>query len=157
MSNERDSVRIAHEAILLLLYAWNLCPVPGTDISRSLVAVGREFLFLIDFSFSKHFELTSRPAAVKSYARELAIRLPARLTLLVGVWARPQIFSQLEPLNKGTARSMRALCACHARQKEPTILAHCGQAHKNFYFAHYKQKPSSIPGREVFFYFIFHF
>ena len=40
MCNERNSVRVALEAILLLLYAWNSCPVHGTDISRSLVAVG---------------------------------------------------------------------------------------------------------------------
>jgi hypothetical protein len=48
MCNERDSVRVAIEAMLLLLHAWNSCPVPGTDISRSLVAVGREFAFPID-------------------------------------------------------------------------------------------------------------
>ncbi len=41
MCNERNSNRIALEAILLLIYAWNLCPVPGTDISRSMVVVGR--------------------------------------------------------------------------------------------------------------------
>jgi len=52
MCNERDSVRVALEAILLLLYAWNSCPVPGTDISRSLVAVSREFTFPIDFAWS---------------------------------------------------------------------------------------------------------
>jgi hypothetical protein len=50
MCNEQDLVRVALEAILLLLYAWNSCPVPGTDISHSLVAVGREFTFPIDFS-----------------------------------------------------------------------------------------------------------
>ena len=33
MTNERDSIRVALEAILLLIYAWNSCPVPGTDIS----------------------------------------------------------------------------------------------------------------------------
>ena len=54
MTNKRDSVRIALEAILLLLYAWNSCPIPGTDISRSLVAVGREFAFPIDYSTNKH-------------------------------------------------------------------------------------------------------
>jgi hypothetical protein len=48
MTNERDSVCIALEAILLLIYAWNSCPVPGTDISRSPIAVGREFAFPID-------------------------------------------------------------------------------------------------------------
>jgi hypothetical protein len=52
MCNERDLVRVALEAILLLLNAWNSCPVPGTDISRSLVAVSREFTFPIDFAWS---------------------------------------------------------------------------------------------------------
>ncbi len=77
MCNERDSVRVALEAILLLLYAWNSCPVPGTDISCSLVAVGREFKFLIDFSSGKHWELTSSPSTVISYSKELATHLAA--------------------------------------------------------------------------------
>jgi hypothetical protein len=55
MTNERDTVRVALEALLLLLYAWNSCPVPGTDISCSLVAVGREFVFPINYSHSKHW------------------------------------------------------------------------------------------------------
>jgi hypothetical protein len=57
--NECDTVWVALEAILLLLYASNSCPVPGTDISRSLVVVGREFAFLIDYSSEKHWESTS--------------------------------------------------------------------------------------------------
>jgi hypothetical protein len=77
MTNERDSVRIALEAILLLLYAWNSCPIPGTDISRSLVAVGREFAFPIDYSTNKHWELTSSPSSVESYSKDLAICLAA--------------------------------------------------------------------------------
>jgi hypothetical protein len=77
MCNKRDSVRVALEAILLLLYAWNSCPVPGTDISRSLVAVGREFAFPIDFSSGKHWELTSTASTVVSYSKELAHRLSA--------------------------------------------------------------------------------
>jgi hypothetical protein len=39
MCNKRNSVRVALEAILLLLYAWNSYPVPGMDISCSLVAI----------------------------------------------------------------------------------------------------------------------
>ncbi len=31
MTNKCNSVHIALEAILLLLYAWNSCPIPGTD------------------------------------------------------------------------------------------------------------------------------
>ena len=77
--NERDSVRVALEAILLLLYAWNSCPVPGTDISRSLVALGREFAFPIDYSSGKHWELTLSPTTVVSYSKELATRLSACL------------------------------------------------------------------------------
>jgi hypothetical protein len=77
MTNERDSVRVALEAILLLLYAWNSCPIPGTDISRSLVAVGREFAFPIDYSTNKHWELTSSPSSVESYSRDLATCLSA--------------------------------------------------------------------------------
>jgi hypothetical protein len=50
---------IMTNAILFLLYAWNFCPIPGTDISQSLVAVGREFAFPFDYSTNKHWELTS--------------------------------------------------------------------------------------------------
>jgi len=75
MCNERDSARVALEAILLLLYAWNSCPVSGTDIPRSLVAVGREFTFPIDFSSGKHWVLISSPSTVVSYSKELATRL----------------------------------------------------------------------------------
>ena len=77
MCNERGTVRIALEALLLLLYAWNSCPVPGTDISHSLVAVGHEFTFPIDFSSGKHWQLTSSPATVESYSKQLAHRLSA--------------------------------------------------------------------------------
>jgi hypothetical protein len=77
MTTERDCVQIALEAILLLLYAWNSFPIPGTDISRSLIAVGREFAFLIDYSTNKHWELTSSPSSVESYSKDLAIHLAA--------------------------------------------------------------------------------
>lgn len=78
MTNERGSVRVAMESILLLLYAWNSCPIPGTDISQSLVAVGREFSFPIDYSTNAHWNLThSTPATVEKYSSELASRLQA--------------------------------------------------------------------------------
>ena len=49
--------------------------MPGTDISRSMVAVGCEFTFPIDFSTGKHAKLYSAPGTVKSYSKELAMRL----------------------------------------------------------------------------------
>jgi hypothetical protein len=77
MCNKCDPVQVALEAILLLLYAWNACPVPGTDISCSLVAVGQEFIFPINFSCGKHWELTSSASTVVSYSKELATWLSA--------------------------------------------------------------------------------
>jgi hypothetical protein len=77
MCNEQDLVRVALEAILLLLCAWNSCPIPGTDISRSLVAVGWEFAFPIDFSNGKHWELTLSASTVVTYLKDLAARLSA--------------------------------------------------------------------------------
>jgi hypothetical protein len=47
---------------------WNSAPVPGTDISRSLIVTGREFHFPIDFSASKHLSLTSSPTTANQYA-----------------------------------------------------------------------------------------
>jgi hypothetical protein len=79
MCTERGSVHIAEEAILLLLYAWNSCPVSGTNISCSFVAVGREYAFPIYYSTKKHWELTSTPAAVTSYSKTLAQYLQASL------------------------------------------------------------------------------
>ena len=77
MCNKHDSVWVALEAILLLLYAWNSCPVPGTDISCSLVAIGHKFAFPIDFSSGKHWEFISSVITVVSYSKELAMRLSA--------------------------------------------------------------------------------
>ena len=71
------------EPILLLIYAWNSCPVPGTDISRSMVNVGREFAFPIDFSTDEHLKLTtSRPSTLWFLIQYLAARLLACLVKL---------------------------------------------------------------------------
>ena len=77
MCNKRASVRVALEAILLLLYEWNSCPVPGTDISCSLVAVGCKFAFPVNLFSGKHWELTSSSSTVVSYSKELATSLSA--------------------------------------------------------------------------------
>lgn len=61
--------------ILLLIYAWNSCPVPGINILRSMVAVGREFSFPIDFSIGKNDKLFSARGTIMSYSKELDSRL----------------------------------------------------------------------------------
>jgi hypothetical protein len=75
MCNKRDTVCVALECLLLLLYTWNSCPILGTDISRSLIAVGCKFAFPIDFSSGKHWQLTLSPATVESYSKALAMHL----------------------------------------------------------------------------------
>jgi hypothetical protein len=100
MTNERDSVRVATEALLLSIYAWNSAPVLGTDLPRSLIVTGRVFSFPIDFSASKHLDLTSSPATVESYAKDQAILLSASRDIyrvLVGehrAWHQEWIISQ---------------------------------------------------------------
>ena len=89
MTNQCDSIRVAMEAILLLLYAWNSAPIPGTDLSGCFVALGQEFQFPIDFSANKHFKLTSTPTTIASYSRELATRL---VKLLV-CWLRSRVLT----------------------------------------------------------------
>ena len=74
---ERGTVKVALEGILMALYAWNLAPIPGTDLSRSLVVVGREFHFPIDFSAKKHYELTSDPKKINTFAHQQATLLLA--------------------------------------------------------------------------------
>ena len=72
--NERGTNRVTLEGILMALYAWNSAPalVMGTDISRSLLVVGREFQFPIDFSTDMYHVLTSNPAKVNSFASDQA-------------------------------------------------------------------------------------
>ncbi len=77
MANKCGAVRIMIEAILLLLYVWNSAPILGTNLSQCFVAMGHKFHFPIGFSANKHWELTSTPASVQSYARDLATHLTA--------------------------------------------------------------------------------
>jgi hypothetical protein len=39
---------------IICVYAWNASPIYGTDISRSLVAIGRESPFPIDIEGAVH-------------------------------------------------------------------------------------------------------
>jgi hypothetical protein len=73
--NERGTNRVAEEGILMALYAWNSAPVVGTDVSRSLIVVGREFQFPIDFSADHHSILTSTPIGVTNFAKDQATLL----------------------------------------------------------------------------------
>ncbi len=77
MYDKRGTIRIAMEAIILLLYVWNSGPIPGTDLSHCFVALGREFQFPNNFPTNKHWEVISSPASILSYSCNLATHLSA--------------------------------------------------------------------------------
>ena len=70
-THERSSNRTYDEGALLAAYAWNSAPVSGTDISRSLLVMGREFNFPIDFSTDETFSTQSDPKAIFEYTQQL--------------------------------------------------------------------------------------
>ena len=80
MTNEQESVRVAMENTWILYYAWISDPIPDTDLSHSLVDVGPELLFVIDFNAAKHIELTSSQATIKTYTITQAELLKAEST-----------------------------------------------------------------------------
>eukprot|EP00978_Attheya_sp_CCMP212_P004970 scaffold10957_cov56-Attheya_sp.AAC.3 len=56
---------------MTLCYAWNSRPVTTTDLSRSLLTVGREFQFPIDFTLRYHIIYNMDEKVVRKYADEL--------------------------------------------------------------------------------------
>jgi hypothetical protein len=73
--HERDSICVATEGLHLCKYAWNSAPVIGTDIRRSLVCVGREFHFPIEYTSSVHRNLSFDPSATTTFAKIQEIAL----------------------------------------------------------------------------------
>jgi hypothetical protein len=67
--NERDSIRVAAKGLQLCKYAWNLAPVVGTDISRSLIWVGWEFKFPIEYTANPHVNLPFESSSTISFAQ----------------------------------------------------------------------------------------
>eukprot|EP00957_Ditylum_brightwellii_P204451 15339312-Ditylum_brightwellii.AAC.1 len=59
------------EGALMSAYAWNLAPVIGTDICRSLVVVGREYNFSIDFTTRDEFSFNVTPQKVASCTEDM--------------------------------------------------------------------------------------
>ena len=61
--NDRMDPTVWVPAAMTAGYAWNSAPIDGTDILRSVAAVGRPFLFPIDVSMLPSPQLTSDDAA----------------------------------------------------------------------------------------------
>ena len=69
--NERCSNRTYIEGALLATYAWNSSPIAGTDISKSLLVMGREYNFPIDFATDTTFSTDNSPKAIFKYTKKL--------------------------------------------------------------------------------------
>ena len=67
-SEERGTTAVSREADLLLIYGWNSCPVPMTDIARSMIVCGRQWIFPIDFSQASTVRLTGDEKWADTYA-----------------------------------------------------------------------------------------
>ena len=72
--SDRDSKAAFVEGAYMSAYAWNSAPVVGTDIARSLVAIGREFHFPLDYSVAsaRSFSQSVSPKAIRTYADNMA-------------------------------------------------------------------------------------
>eukprot|EP00978_Attheya_sp_CCMP212_P002696 scaffold5516_cov32-Attheya_sp.AAC.2 len=70
-NNDRGINRVFIEGALTLCYAWNSCPVTSTDLSRSLLVVGKEFQFPIDFTSRYHVTYDLEVETIKSYSEDL--------------------------------------------------------------------------------------
>jgi hypothetical protein len=70
-NNDRKSNRVFLEGAMMCTYAWNSAPVAGTDLSRALLVLGREFHFPIDFTTRRHLTFNIPAAGVQSYASDM--------------------------------------------------------------------------------------
>jgi hypothetical protein len=70
-TSERGTNRVFLEAAETLCYAWNSAPVTGTDLSRSLLVVGREFRFPIDIENNRHMTYNIDEVNVRTFADDL--------------------------------------------------------------------------------------
>ena len=70
-TNDRKRTRVFVEGALMTAYAWNSAPVAGTNLSRSLVVLGQEFEFPIDFKTRQHLTFSTDPANIQSYAENV--------------------------------------------------------------------------------------
>jgi hypothetical protein len=70
-NNDRKSNRVFLEGAMMCCYAWNSAPVAGTDLSRALLVLGREFNFPIDFTTRQHLTFNVVTSDVQSYASDM--------------------------------------------------------------------------------------
>ena len=53
ITSARQTNKCFVEAAMVSAYAWNAMPIDGTDIARSIPAIGRPFLFPMDVALAE--------------------------------------------------------------------------------------------------------
>jgi hypothetical protein len=70
-NNDHNTNRVFMEGALMTAYAWNSAPVATTDLSRSLIVLGRECHFSIDFTSRKDITFDVEKAGIQSYTSSM--------------------------------------------------------------------------------------
>jgi hypothetical protein len=78
-----DSLFRWKQGVLFSLYAWNAAPIDGTDLPRSVVAIGRDFPFPIDLSTATARDSASEGEAALDHFESASPLLYKQRQLLV--------------------------------------------------------------------------
>ena len=71
--NDRGTHKIFIQNAKTSQYAWNSAPIDGTDVTRSMAAIGREFRFPLDVSFLPDPKLNDKnQTALHRYLRDVS-------------------------------------------------------------------------------------
>eukprot|EP00957_Ditylum_brightwellii_P075329 5723949-Ditylum_brightwellii.AAC.1 len=70
-TNDRQTNRLFVDGTHMSVYGWSSAPVVGTDISRSLLVVRREYSLPIDYTSRSELSFNVTPLDVKSYANKM--------------------------------------------------------------------------------------
>jgi hypothetical protein len=70
-NNNCKSNRVFVEGAMMCCYAWNAAPIAGTDLSRALLVLGREFHFPINFTTRQHLTFNVTKSGMQSYASNM--------------------------------------------------------------------------------------
>jgi hypothetical protein len=69
-SSDRGTLLVWVEAAMIATYAWNCSPIDGTDVVRSVPAMGREFRFPFDLASNSFSPCEDTSASVLQYIKQ---------------------------------------------------------------------------------------
>jgi hypothetical protein len=101
-TNDRDSIKGVYiPASALAAFAWNSAPIDGTDIVRSVPAVGQEFKFPFDFEYIQSPTMSENKAAAIHEYLTLAGRDGRFAAEIIKLLLEEKRMIQREKINEG--------------------------------------------------------